>query len=1058
MISDLILRVTYDGKITDLPVDSTVPLRLDMSAVENQEIGLFFGIGSQTFDLPGTRSVNRFFKHAYDIGADDIPAFYNTVPCSVILNGETLLQGQLQLLEVISSDDGYVGYKVQVTDKVIQFKQAISNKLITNADFSAYDHNLTTDFITSSWYDNRGTSLGDPPLEGAIFYPLCDLGTDNVVPYPYQPKIFIDDNLTGIPGGVTTGSISWAGTPMLLKQFQPAIRVPELLDVIFAQGGFSYTSSFVDTQCQDMYVYTKAQEGLGPVVDITDQQFLVYTTSSNQNFVVFQPGGSAAGDLIKFNDIIYGPPEDWNQSLWAYVAPVTGMYGIKVNASVEFEAPTYADPTKQNSAILRFGRGGLDGVNTGQIKILPGTYIRDITLETSIFMEAGDPYYAIFVIDNDAGANGDYIARIQTNGTYMSIPQPAVNYYDIPIDMSQQFDIKVKTIDMLKGFLTHFNLVVVPEPNQPSVLRVEPFDDWMRSGTVKDWTTKFSSAKRIGINHTVDEQPQQIVFTSAKDVDRISKVTIDNIPNYQYGTVRTLSTSNLAQGEKTIESFFAPVIPAPMITGSFYLDSNSATTPVWTNDFGTSVSIVPHLYKFDNNVQTTYKWTPRLGYKVTGITTQDNTGDSKAIYLQDSGSTVATVTGYSTLSNVSMVNPLYEYPFTSGQTQVSTTSRDLNFSGDVETYTPASYFPSASITGSSDYTNYWETYIESLYWEGSKKVTLDLFFEPYEYKQIQLNDKILIKNQAYRINKISGFNVSNRDVVTVELIKLYPEYWNAVQPLPPPDPVTFDVSSSCSGLAPTYGKIFITNIVDGGSDVYVGYNTAVGDPVTYATTAAGNVTDYTFDSVPNYTGSYNVYVYNNTTTGGGVESLADNVINCVAPTNAFINGGSTDYGLIIFGSGTGPGSNDWHNNGGTLTISQGGVGSAVYEFAAQGLSNWASTPYVIGPADSVVPVKVRCRTGNSTNLQAGIKFKLTNLAETLQVTTVSGVERIYITDDNGATKYYHNTCSGQNTTEVQTTVDITLGDSNCDGLETGGRTGIKVGGGGTTQIRLSSGT
>ena len=87
----------------------------------------------------------------------------------------------------------------------------------------------------------------------------------------------------------------------------------------------------------------------------------------------------------------------------------------------------------------------------------------------------------------------------------------------------------------------------------------------------------------------------------------------------------------------------------------------------------------------------------------------------------------------------------------------------------------------------NNYTNYWETYIESLYWQGSRKVTLDLFFEPYEYKNIKLNDKIYILGQLYRINKIKGYNLSQRDIVTVELIKLYPEY-SKVIPVATPTP------------------------------------------------------------------------------------------------------------------------------------------------------------------------------------------------------------------------------------------------------------------------------
>ena len=59
MVSDLILRVIYNGVTTDLDVDIDVPLRLDISAVQNTDIGKVYGIGSQTFYLPGTNKNNR---------------------------------------------------------------------------------------------------------------------------------------------------------------------------------------------------------------------------------------------------------------------------------------------------------------------------------------------------------------------------------------------------------------------------------------------------------------------------------------------------------------------------------------------------------------------------------------------------------------------------------------------------------------------------------------------------------------------------------------------------------------------------------------------------------------------------------------------------------------------------------------------------------------------------------------------------------------------------------------------------------------------------------------
>jgi len=86
MINDLILRVRHNGVTTDLDVDGAVPLRLDISQVDNQNIGEVYGVSSQNFNLPGTSNNNKFFNHGYLESAVDVPGLYNTIECSVIRN------------------------------------------------------------------------------------------------------------------------------------------------------------------------------------------------------------------------------------------------------------------------------------------------------------------------------------------------------------------------------------------------------------------------------------------------------------------------------------------------------------------------------------------------------------------------------------------------------------------------------------------------------------------------------------------------------------------------------------------------------------------------------------------------------------------------------------------------------------------------------------------------------------------------------------------------------------------------------------------------------------
>ena len=254
-MGDLILRVNYSGSWHDLDVDSNIPLRLDISAIENTQIGSIFGVGSQTFNLPGTRANNAFFQGAYKAGAVDVPAFYDTIDSEVLFQGETLLKGSFQLQEIITDQQGYVEYVVTVQDESVDFITQLQDKLIKDAPlWNIYTHSLSETTISQSWEDDL--------FSGSIFYPLVDYGTDTPDQFPSLPRVQVGGQL---------GDMDSSQSPLRLKQFQPAVKATTLVDVIFDQVGFSYTSSLLSSSAFDnLYVLPKGNPELGPAISSSD--------------------------------------------------------------------------------------------------------------------------------------------------------------------------------------------------------------------------------------------------------------------------------------------------------------------------------------------------------------------------------------------------------------------------------------------------------------------------------------------------------------------------------------------------------------------------------------------------------------------------------------------------------------------------------------------------------------------------------------------------------------------------------------------------------------------
>jgi len=217
-----------------------------------------------------------------------------------------------------------------------------------------------------------------------------------------------------------------------------------------------------------------------------------------------------------------------------------------------------------------------------------------------------------------------------------------------------------------------------------------------------------------------------------------------------YGTTRVISDSNIPNGTKEVKTTFAPTIMGTIIQyGSVDSDGNPTFNLTTGSNF-----VVPHLYKFENNFGKAYKFKTRIGYKNPELTLQG--AFNSQIYIGESP-TPALVSNYTTISNLSSLPAV-------------TSSYDLNFDNQYFNLIPGMYNPTTSSL--TAYNEYWKEYIETLYWEDNRKVTMDVKFDPIDYKDIRLNDNIYVNGTRYRINKINGFNLTQPDIATVELLKI----------------------------------------------------------------------------------------------------------------------------------------------------------------------------------------------------------------------------------------------------------------------------------------------
>jgi hypothetical protein len=723
----IILRCTNDNNVVqDIQVQEQIDLRLDISAIENASIGDVYGISSQEFSVPGVDEVNQFFGNLYSLAATPSVALQNSIDCQVLLNGAEVFTGKLYIKNIVTDSDGYGPlYNVVVVNETVDFKFELQDTYVNQLDFSAYDHNLTYANVSQSW--------GGGLLNGDIVYPFVNYGKPEGDPNA-PDYAFASFNFSG------SNTIDNYSSPLRLTDFKPAIRAKSVVNAIFSGSSYEYTSSFFNSEYfEDLYVLPTANDQLGPNnVSPVSQSAWAYISSSVQ--------GITAGTVTKvdFDAEIIDNANNFSLIDDRYTADTTGNYQYQINISYLTQA--WAGFNNVNTVNIQLRKNGSSIIDSQFYYSIPAT--GSAFLQGAVALVNGD------YLEVEMGCNGKSIVLRNDQGQPSYYPQGNLSYFQVkgpasliggPVDVAEQFPDNLKAVDFLQGLIEKFNLVVEPVPNSRNLLRIEPYQTWIDQGAQKDWTDKVDRSERFEISHPILEQPRTIVFSDESDEDILNVYTRET-KGVTYGQYTFTSDSDLAEGERRIGKVFA-------------------ATPVTGIPNGRQF-VIPHLCTVtENNNFKPIKFKPRLLYNNglqdvpdTALGIQTGSLDRGTIFVRDENSDIQSVNIWNQMSTLTAVPVNYE------------TGQDLHFNNDL--YSPYFQATANGKVKADAFRTYWATYINGLYDFDARKLVCNVYLKPTEIQNIALNDKIFIDGSYYRINKISGANLSRRDTVEVELIKI----------------------------------------------------------------------------------------------------------------------------------------------------------------------------------------------------------------------------------------------------------------------------------------------
>tara|TARA_R110001599_G_scaffold223327_1_gene422502 strand:+ start:208 stop:2949 length:2742 start_codon:yes stop_codon:yes gene_type:complete len=720
--------------ICDLYEDEDIPLSLSVDDFKNvaEKVQSY----SKAFNLPATKRNNQIFDNIFEVTRTDTGLNFNPykkTKCILKQDGFLLFEGYLRLID-IQNKKGEISYNVNLYSEAVAFADVIDERTFSDLDFTELEHDYTRTQIKYSW--NDGSAGQTTPITWSNASTSGYRTDFNTLKYP-----FVDWTHQILLGGTGTGTSATVGNPELPSletAFRPFINIKYLIDRIFEATDFTYESAFFNTaDFGNLFMdFNWGADNAPVVIDLTTYD--LYWTQLDD----FPPISVYAGTLFTnlvlrqwtFAGMVVGQvPPSYDLSTNIITATndgehynVTGDYNIQ-NTSATDTIDVECQWIKNTSVVV-----------TQTLTMPPSsTALFNFTFNEELMN--GDTLQAQFKRVDPASAN-----TIRMNETAMSFVAFNVNTEAMTSStVLQTLRGELGQWDFLKGIMTMFNLITLPDGNNPSNILIVPYKDVFiptatagdtlaDRGITHDWTEKIDVSEMKLTPLT--ELNKKTIFKFVEDDDDYAFNIYKNSVGHLYGSKKYDASgfTILAGEDEVIAEPFAATVVKPLM-----------------NQFADFVT--PAVYSMTNDGTTEgFENSPRIMYN-NGI---KSTGASYYIPAQ-SGVTSANEVDFLQFSHLTDIPTVISNP------PLPTNTRDFHF-GECQLINVV-----GAPTPNNLFNLYWLPYYNELYNPDTRIMTIKVNLSPSDISTFKMYDTVFIKNRTFRVNKI---DYKPNDLATVEFI------------------------------------------------------------------------------------------------------------------------------------------------------------------------------------------------------------------------------------------------------------------------------------------------
>ena len=669
--------------VLDLYKDEVIPFEFKIDDFTN--VAEKSSSNSKSFEIPGTKNNNLFFNHIYEVTSDSLFNPHNKTRVVYKENGVDIFSGYMQLNDIVIKNNN-VSYEITLFSETINLKDAIENKVLRDLDFTELNHDYTEVNIDKSI---TGVLVLLNTIAAGSFAGTAGTNITSVVKYP-----FVRWN-----NNITTGGTSIISPANLTDVFRPWINCRYILQRILAEAGYTYTSTFLDSTD-----FSKLFIDFNNNVEFSNYSAMIATSVPNST--VF----NTTFQNVQFTTLSGGT----NIVPSAYYDTATNKFtavsnGTKVQLNIQLDINT----ASAGAAILRLVHN-----NT--------SYATNPTSALTLFYNSVSQNSQILAITPVITLNAGETIEIQLlkSGATATLGGNSNILWYLEVNLqilNNNLDGKRGDLNQwsyLKSFIDKFNLLIMADEGNPNNLIIVPYNDWVDTGNLIDWTNKIDD-REIKFS-PIEKLSRGVNFKHSKDDgDRIN-ISQNNPDEWKYNYEFTADIDIVDKKITTIE------VKDIASTGI------NAVVP-WGGELLTPYIIAPdYPDNWDNTARILYD---------NGIKTLVSVGYSVGTFVDE--------------RDYLLFSPLDSYPITS-----NTKSYDFGV---------VNYGIGGGAVLNSLYNEYWAKYIDELYHKDTRIAKVKAFLSARDISEFRFNSVIIIRNKKYRVKKI---DYNQNHLSTLELITI----------------------------------------------------------------------------------------------------------------------------------------------------------------------------------------------------------------------------------------------------------------------------------------------